>query len=109
MASDFFWLSPNAKMFGERGAGVRRVNAAVARGGGFWGRVGRFCRPRQKNDERKNSQRRKQSGSRVSDAAEQFQVARRKGTEPPGTGEYEDTGRRQGDVYLRLPCGQPLF
>lgn len=38
---------------------------------------------------------------------EQFHVARRKGTEPPGTGEYEDT-ETQG-TYVCVCCGQPIF
>jgi len=38
---------------------------------------------------------------------EQFQVARRKGTEPPGTGEYEDTD--SPGTYVCVCCGQPLF
>jgi peptide-methionine (R)-S-oxide reductase len=38
---------------------------------------------------------------------EQFQVTRRKGTEPPGTGEYEDT--ETPGTYTCVCCGQPLF
>jgi len=38
---------------------------------------------------------------------EQYQVARRKGTEPPGTGEYEDTD--EPGTYACVCCGQPLF
>src|SRR5258706_16242898 len=38
---------------------------------------------------------------------EQYQVARRKGTEPPGTGEYEDTD--EPGSYACVCCGQPLF
>src|ERR1700676_142313 len=38
---------------------------------------------------------------------EQFQVARRKGTEPPGTGEYDDT--ETPGTYVCVCCGQPLF
>src|SRR5260370_22569447 len=38
---------------------------------------------------------------------EQYQVARRKGTEPPGTGEYEDTDAP--GTYVCVCCGQPLF
>jgi peptide-methionine (R)-S-oxide reductase len=38
---------------------------------------------------------------------EQYYVTRKKGTEPPGTGEYEDT-ETQG-TYLCVCCGQPLF
>jgi peptide-methionine (R)-S-oxide reductase len=38
---------------------------------------------------------------------EQYQVARRKGTEPPGTGEYEDT--ETPGTYVCVCCGQPLF
>lgn len=38
---------------------------------------------------------------------EQYQVARRKGTEPPGTGEYEDTD--EPGIYACVCCGQPLF
>ena len=38
---------------------------------------------------------------------EQYQVARRKGTEPPGTGEYEDTD--EPGTYVCVCCGQPLF
>jgi peptide-methionine (R)-S-oxide reductase len=38
---------------------------------------------------------------------EQYHVARRKGTEPPGTGEYEDT--ETPGTYACVCCGQPLF
>jgi peptide-methionine (R)-S-oxide reductase len=38
---------------------------------------------------------------------EQYQVTRRKGTEPQGTGEYEDT--EDPGVYHCVCCGQPLF
>ena len=38
---------------------------------------------------------------------EQYHVARRKGTEPPGTGEYEDT--ETSGTYACVCCGQPLF
>jgi len=38
---------------------------------------------------------------------EQYHVTRRKGTEPPGTGEYEDT-ETEG-TYVCVCCGQPLF
>jgi peptide-methionine (R)-S-oxide reductase len=38
---------------------------------------------------------------------EQYQVARRKGTEPPGTGEYEDAD--EPGTYVCVCCGQPLF
>ncbi len=38
---------------------------------------------------------------------EQYQVTRRKGTEPPGTGEYDDTD--EPGVYHCVCCGQPLF
>jgi peptide-methionine (R)-S-oxide reductase len=38
---------------------------------------------------------------------EQYQVARRKSTEPPGTGEYEDT--ETAGTYACVCCGQPLF
>ena len=38
---------------------------------------------------------------------EQYHVARRKGTEPPGTGEYEDTD--EPGTYVCVCCGQPLF
>ena len=38
---------------------------------------------------------------------EQYQVARRKGTEPPGTGEYEDSD--EPGTYTCVCCGQPLF
>ncbi len=38
---------------------------------------------------------------------EQYHVTRRKGTEPPGTGEYEDT--ETPGMYTCVCCGQPLF
>ncbi len=38
---------------------------------------------------------------------EQYEVTRRKGTEPPFTGEYEDA-EAEG-VYKCVCCGQPLF
>ena len=38
---------------------------------------------------------------------EQYHVTRRKGTEPPGTGEYEDT--ETPGTYTCVCCGQPLF
>ncbi len=38
---------------------------------------------------------------------EQFQVTRKKGTEPPFSGEYEDT-ETEG-TYVCVCCGQPLF
>jgi len=38
---------------------------------------------------------------------EQYQVARRKGTEPPGTGEYEDTD--EPGTYACVCCGPPLI
>jgi peptide-methionine (R)-S-oxide reductase len=38
---------------------------------------------------------------------EQYIVTRRKGTEPPGTGEYEDTDTP--GTYRCVCCGQPLF
>ena len=38
---------------------------------------------------------------------EQFQVTRKKGTEPPFSGEYEDT-ETEG-TYVCICCGQPLF
>jgi peptide-methionine (R)-S-oxide reductase len=38
---------------------------------------------------------------------EQYHVTRRKGTEPPFTGEYEDT--EEDGVYKCVCCGQPLF
>jgi len=38
---------------------------------------------------------------------QQFYVTRQKGTEPPGSGEYEDT-EEQG-TYVCVCCGQPLF
>jgi peptide-methionine (R)-S-oxide reductase len=37
----------------------------------------------------------------------QYQVTRRKGTEPPGTGEYEHT--ETPGTYVCVCCGQPLF
>jgi peptide-methionine (R)-S-oxide reductase len=37
----------------------------------------------------------------------QYYVTRRKGTEPPGTGEYEETEAR--GTYVCVCCGQPLF
>jgi peptide-methionine (R)-S-oxide reductase len=37
----------------------------------------------------------------------QYQVTRRKGTEPPFSGEYEDT-ETEG-TYVCVCCGQPLF
>jgi peptide-methionine (R)-S-oxide reductase len=37
----------------------------------------------------------------------QYQVTRRKGTEPPGTGAYEDTD--EPGTYICVCCGQPLF
>lgn len=38
---------------------------------------------------------------------EQYEVTRKKGTEPPFTGEYEDA-EAEG-VYTCVCCGQPLF
>jgi len=38
---------------------------------------------------------------------EQYYVTRKKGTEPPGTGEYEDT--ETPGMYTCVCCGQPLF
>jgi peptide-methionine (R)-S-oxide reductase len=38
---------------------------------------------------------------------EQYSVTRKKGTEPPFSGEYEDT-ETQG-TYVCVCCGQPLF
>jgi len=38
---------------------------------------------------------------------EQYQVTRRKGTEPPFTGEYTDT--EEEGVYKCVCCGEPLF
>jgi peptide-methionine (R)-S-oxide reductase len=38
---------------------------------------------------------------------EQFEVTRKKGTEPPFTGEYADT-EKEG-TYVCVCCGQPLF
>ena len=38
---------------------------------------------------------------------QQYHVTRRKGTEPPGTGEYEDT--ETPGTYVCVCCGQPLF
>jgi len=38
---------------------------------------------------------------------EQYQVTRKKGTEPPGSGEYEDT--ETPGTYTCVCCGQPLF
>ncbi len=38
---------------------------------------------------------------------EQYEITRRKGTEPPGTGEYENTDAP--GTYVCVCCGQPLF
>jgi peptide-methionine (R)-S-oxide reductase len=40
-------------------------------------------------------------------SSEQYEVTRRKGTEPPFSGEYVDT-ETQG-TYVCVCCGQPLF
>ena len=87
IASDFFPLSPNAKMSREKDAG-----------GGL------PLRPARKMSEkiRKTEAEWKQILT-----PEQFHVARRKGTEPPGTGEYEDTDAP--GTYVCVCCGQPLF
>jgi peptide-methionine (R)-S-oxide reductase len=39
--------------------------------------------------------------------SEQYEVTRRKGTEPPGTGKYEDA--ETPGTYACICCGQPLF
>jgi peptide-methionine (R)-S-oxide reductase len=38
---------------------------------------------------------------------EQYEVTRKKGTEPPFTGEYADTETK--GTYVCVCCGQPLF
>jgi peptide-methionine (R)-S-oxide reductase len=38
---------------------------------------------------------------------EQYYITRKKGTEPPFSGEYEDT--ETDGIYLCVCCGQPLF
>ena len=38
---------------------------------------------------------------------DQFEVTRKKGTEPPFTGEYADTETK--GTYVCVCCGQPLF
>lgn len=38
---------------------------------------------------------------------QQYYVTRQKGTEPPGTGEYENT--EEDGTYVCVCCGQPLF
>ena len=38
---------------------------------------------------------------------QQYHVTRQKGTEPPGSGEYEDT--EEPGTYVCVCCGQPLF